>query len=1484
MPPRHARCYSHMLRGVTVHALLFALLANLLLPVAAPPGAVAASRPTAHPSRSALRSTRSTSASAPRTIYLNEQLGQGLKSLGIDRQIAAGYAGVRAAGAGAAQQLQQEGQQLWRGLGVLLAPPVAPAPQRVSVSPAPLRQTAMPSFSTAIDLGNVKIWYNDVVGQQSIIGLVGIGSASQSEPYYLADGATWNSTGPISLTGDLRTSTTSLVRGDFTVDRDSGVVTPQGGVVGLLQKIGNSNVSIVPQVSINVLSPEIQVTSDLNLALPENNTVGGQINYKLNVNGTITDTSSLSLNLTLAGATLQSDLFVTNNGLEAGLAKLRVPGIDTDIELHDLVIDGNGELGLHFGADVSFPVPDIDLGGGVLMLEGLRATLKLNAGKYEIAFSQGSLQVSKLPENSGLSASLKTVTVAAGKVAGSVSDLNLTVAGLTLALSNASLDLQGGAHVLKAATAKLSIPRSWSAADPTIDLQSVTIKNSAPYLDIGGGGLSFSTAKSFSFNGGSANVTFDQISGSLQDQSSKWTVSLSSRLTFTFGASGKDSAVAQGTTLTIDGGNVSAQIADLTLKLASMDLQIDSLAYSDDHFTAASAELTLPGVWQGASVTVDGLQIDRSGLKLGGADGQFSIPDQSFGKVLTLSHMTAALKLDLSDSDYTVAITASVEIASPTPGTADLSVVGKLAIDDGSVSGGLEDFSFLLSGLTFNARDVMFQDDTVYVGAAAIVLPKTISGDSDTGTDQPKCPPDGSGSPGAVVCSLQIGAAGFSLGGAQIKLPDFTVAHIGVTNVTAFISHNTTTDSYTFGGSADFEFEKFSVEGSFSFDYQPSTSSLQLDQVAFSFQGSVPEPSIPLGVTGFALTGVSGSVDLTDGNTTIELGIVASSELFVGSTPLLNLSGTVTLKLNPAFDLSAGLDAALLGYPLASVQLNINDQAFTLNGQLGTDIANISLSLAFGQASVERCGWSNGSYSCQSAQEQTFFGSANLNVTIPRGYFFNEWYAPDIPPFDISVNGSFEAGKFTSSSGEIWGAQGTLSAYGFDVDGSATFSPNFQVSLGQQLTGYTPELPAVNSLGVLATGVAQRTVNFTKPHRYLLVAEAITNTNRTAAPLFTALSPSGKLVTARLAFPDTNKAGEKAYDGRLRLYHIPLDQPEDAVGHWTFTFRSGNLIQVKGANARPRLQSATLCVLSACQAPGAALTLNDGQALTLNWDAKGYSNGLTVQAFAENRQHQRYTIVHQTVRDASVLKGTKTWQPLLPSGVYTLTMLLDPHDGAPVRKHLGLLQINDTVGPAAPAALQADLLPERAVRLSWTPTANSDIAGYLITVDGKTPLKIGRVISSRIVHGLTPGHTHTLSVTAYDLSGNRGATAAVTVTLPRFSVEALWPARARSTRAVREIGISFNAPVSQLVFSVTDAEGRPVLGQLQPIAHRHAGKAVTLGAVFKPTGGTLRGGTYTVQVSALNEATQASSTTSWSFTVGPARGLLYLPVVRRSAR
>jgi len=1159
-----------------------------------------------------------------------------------------------------------------------------------------------------------------------------------------------------------------------------------------------------------------------------------------------------AMNLKIAGLNVAVQQLGYNGGLfSTTSAVLTLPTVwkGANVTINGVAISNDAvSLG---GAGGTFPIPDQTL-GKVVGLTGMSGKVNIDgAGAYTIAVTVGSLIFTVGSDSSTISNTV--FSIANGAVSAVIGTAALKVAGLNVTASN--LAYANGTFAVGgpgAGSVTLSLPGAWKGA--SISIEGLAI--SADSFSLGGAGGTFpipdqTLGKAIKLTGmtGKVNVNLN---------TNAYTIGITAgSVVFTAGSS---SASALNGQFTIAGGNVSGSVGNVTLTIAGLNVSVTQISYANAAFSAGSATISFPSVWNGASATVSGLKITNDLISIGGAGSTFTIPTINLGGtgVLSLTQNKGSLALD-ADGQYKFSVSSVVSVSKvqTSGGGSNLTVAGTLTIKNGAVSGSISSLAFKVSGVDFKATNMQFVGDKLTVAQASLSL--SIAGKTAS----------------ATVYGLELGGSvGFKFTGAQITLPDFTIGTVGVKGV--MISFTKGADgSYTVAGKAKFVFTQFTVDGSFKIGYAPATG-VSLKSVSLTFTGSLPNMAIPLGNTGFAIIKISGAFDMSSGSTTISIGLGAASYAGVGQLSILALDASVTLTIKPSFSLKASAGAKVVGLQVANVDLYVSPTAFSLNGKVQVAIIQASLEITFGM---------------DSSNQFTFYGKVMVAITVPEGYICNTW--PCIIPWnDMSLaSARLDGGKFKKGTSVIWGARGMVEVLGFDAYAWAKFSPGpTDWGLGKKLESYTPVRPV--GLAARQAGFDPYLVEVTGPAEYLVFVDGIAEPNRPAPQEMQIVGPRGVGFTKRLA-------GENLELG-IRIYRVDLADPQDAVGTWALNTQAGNTVVIKAAIPAPQMDSFSACAGATCLVPGASTELSNGQALDIAWSARATEPGMALELYAESGTGKRYPIAGQETATEKTLAGATTWTLGLPSGTYTVTTQVEADGFAPVTVNQGVIVINDTTPPAAPKGLAAVAAGDMSARATWDgAAAEPDVMGYQFTVNNGDPISIDGRLADYITYGLAPGQSHTISVAAYDMSGNVGPAATATVTAPSYGVASAWPLSGSREYEVTEVGASFTGPVTLGSLELFGPVGAKVDGAVTPLAGEVAeGESVIVGATFAPASGRLPDGVYSARVRGSNPATGAEVVHEWSFFVGqaggegpdvppidpppaPARHYVYLPLLHR---
>lgn len=967
-------------------------------------------------------------------------------------------------------------------------------------------------------------------------------------------------------------------------------------------------------------------------------------------------------------------------------------------------------------------------------------------------------------------------------------------------------------------------------------------------VDTAGGGISWASGSTLMISKlGSSNLP---LSATVTMNALQPTITVNAQISLALPEnSGKTFAASY--TLAGDGTISSGVAGPISLSFAGGKLNA-TVTPGQTGLTAPQAQLVLGSL----TLALPELLIDGNGtnkLRLG-SGASFSIPEVTVGasKILKLTKMSASI--NVGANEYYVSLNTTIVIlkANGLAGALSPDVSGTLKIAKGHISGTTSALGLGIGGVQFNADKVSFVDNKLAAESTTLNLP--VKGATVKTT----------------AYGLEIGGdAGFRLQGGKISLPDFKIGTVGLKSVT--IEFKKEQDEYTVAGTAKFQFTKFAVSGTFKIGYS-AQSGLSIKSVHLEFEGKIPYTAIPIGTTGFYIVRVSGGFDLEDGSLKLTLGLGASSKAEIGSRALVDLDGSVTLQIKPSFALSTNASMKLVGLTVASVDMKLTSSSFSLKGRVKVSIIKASFEITFGTDI-------DGKF--------TFYGSVEADATVPKGYFLEKhciWKlcSPQVPNIDLYLGSvKLDGGKFRKGGDTIWGARGEMRVLGiYNMYAWAKFGPgDSDYGRGGKLKDYEPVRPSANSTTYqlarpathLIAASSRADVTVTSPAGYLVLVELVDARNRQAMQEAQISGPKGAHFTATLGYEQP--------DHSLRLYRIDLASASDAVGQWSFTTQPGNEVFVQGAEPPPEIDSFSGCLQGGtCLNSTAPLTVEQGQPINLQWVASANTPGLVLDVDAVNAEGTHYPLAHQETQTEKGLSGSLSWRSAVPAGTYTLTLQLEAEGFAPIKARR-LVTIHDTTAPPAPAGLQAVAGLDMSAQLSWVGSAApADVAGYQVAYDGNEPIAVDGRFATYVIAGLPAGTTHTVSVAAYDLSGNLGPAAVTTVTLPRHGVAAAWPQRSGVERSVSEVGLSLNTPIVSGTLHVSDAYGKPVIGNTAATVETTTiTDSVTLGATFVPASGELPRGHYTARFQALDATSGAPITYSWSFDALPRLRYIYFP-------
>lgn len=185
----------------------------------------------------------------------------------------------------------------------------------------------------------------------------------------------------------------------------------------------------------------------------------------------------------------------------------------------------------------------------------------------------------------------------------------------------------------------LVLPKVWGT--PELSFDDVKISTASPYLKVGGLNGKLEISKTVYLGGKSSSaveIDLDTLEIDYDISEKAFAATLNTTTTFKIGA---ESVVEIDYILSGGELNVEGYLETFTAKLGGLTTTLEKGTFVDDTFVVLTTTLDLPSGWTGGSVEIYNATIDKNGINISG--GGFTLPDTSFGKVFTLSDMSAAL-------------------------------------------------------------------------------------------------------------------------------------------------------------------------------------------------------------------------------------------------------------------------------------------------------------------------------------------------------------------------------------------------------------------------------------------------------------------------------------------------------------------------------------------------------------------------------------------------------------------------------------------------------------------------------------------------------------------------------------------------------------------------------------------------------------------------------------------------------------------------
>lgn len=781
-----------------------------------------------------------------------------------------------------------------------------------------------------------------------------------------------------------------------------------------------------------------------------------------------------------------------------------------------------------------------------------------------------------------------------------------------------------------------------------------------------------------------------------------------------------------------------------------------------------------------------------------------------------------------------------------------------------------------------------------------------------------------SGSAGLTVKGLRVeGDGDVTITGGGIEIPNMQIGGVSFGGFKG--SFAKTPEAYEFFGKATFSIPGLEGSGTrrISADVTIKTEvsgALKELGVILTFSAT---PGIPIGSTGAELTTISGSFSLKQGTATFGVGITVGSTARLANIPLISLNGNANLQLNP-FKLSLTSSLKVLIFEVANASIQIGHQA-GFNGGTGVKV-NFNITAAVINGSVNfRIGKVSG--------DVRIAGSASLRL----GFVKNQ-FGLGLPPSDAILSSvSFQLGRFRNedTNDETVGMKGAVKiVFNFTVfldlrkritqSGFIRFGGNAkdyelidEVQVQQRaaagLSGYTVRNLTPNEMARLGLPQTQATVQqVTAPVVFTDTAASYIGIHYgTGDPSISLTLPHGNVLT------------ESNVNGITQTFLRDLSPVITKGNDLAFIFAAAEpgtyTLTVENAPVTYTIVSYQINNVPELRDVAA---VRNGDDVVISWDASdsdnpdakvtvGYSRILTatdgvVTATDDLELGNTYVITE----GLPLSTGQYSWSLReVPTGEYKVVVTVNDEANAPVVAAAPLvISVVDTRPPAVPAGLSA--IPQAGqLRVTWTPNAERDLAGYEIgfgVINDSSQFTYSRTIGAKEVAvltatglidaqlwGIEDDQTVFYGVRAYDLSGNYSDWSPLIAAKPwAFSPKAWTPVPNSGASTFTPIEVAFNTPLLTTSLSldalvVRDTNGQLVPGELFYLTDDLTGTEV-VGLSFEPSIRLTELMTYTVTLKGgaggitAVDGRQMGTNYTWNFTTPDELEFnIYLPLARK---
>ncbi len=706
---------------------------------------------------------------------------------------------------------------------------------------------------------------------------------------------------------------------------------------------------------------------------------------------------------------------------------------------------------------------------------------------------------------------------------------------------------------------------------------------------------------------------------------------------------------------------------------------------------------------------------------------------------------------------------------------------------------------------------------------------------------------------------------------------------------------------------------------------------------------SPPLPKIPLGATGLVLTRVQGSFDLTNGTSTIGLGVTAESQYGIplgglGTLPILTSDGNITAQFNP-FKFSGNVSLKVLIFQVANAAVNIGAGQGFDNGNGMNAQVQVNAIVIKGLFKVRA-----GKGIASDPNKRRFAASAQFDLGIVKNQF-----GTGLPPFNlggqvITLGGGIFKDNNFSPARETLGIKGTydgiLLNFGIFIDlqastgGSGFFKVRnldkyvlipaeaVRAAAANGVEGFGSRLLSaeeVTGLGLVVAADADgvlRVLQDVIPIQNQITTTLVAGISYTVgAPSLRLKFPNGSEITPATVnnvttgyMTSTDATGTNAFfivKGAVPgSYQLLVDNAPAVYEDVSYTLNDPPKVTISNVTCGGANVSG-VTVTCANTVNGAAAMAPDASGATVTWsssDTDSAGTTISVGYAADTGDPDAIGLADVTILVDNKPMGAGSHTENLSeigSGAYRMVVIADDDvNGAVLAVSDVVVTVTDSRAPAVPGGLTAT--PQAGeLLIKWNQNGERDLAGYeigfglvnnpaqFVYTRNMGPKEIitgtNNIVDAKI-WGLADNTTVFYGLRAYDGSGNYSNWTPLQSAKPwALSPDSWTPVP--GGKSAGNVEIAFGVPMKiatlETALTVKDGNGAVIPGSTYLIVNLSGTKVLGIG--FEPNDPVRGPATATLKGGPGGVQAEDGRTMGgdyvWSFSVQP--NDIFLPLASR---